>query len=224
MRDTIVELLRSLLLVVGALFPIVNSPENIPIFLDMTSGFPPGSREILARKIAVNGFALLVVSVMIGTHILAFFGISLPVVQVGGGLILVAVGWQLLHQADDKPSAPRLTAPTSSALSRLAFHPLTMPLTVGPGSISVAIAVGANRNPRSEGTWILLAAAVLGCAILALTIYLLYRFAEPLGRILGDTAMSIIIRLSSFILVCIGVQIVWNGVSALLQTIPPRPG
>lgn len=190
----------------------------------MTSGFPAESREILARKIGVNGFALLVVSVMIGTHLLAFFGISLPVVQVGGGLILVAAGWKLLNQPDDKPSAPRLTAPTSSALSRLAFHPLTMPLTVGPGSISVAIAVGANRNPRSEGPWILLAAAVSGCATLALTIYLLYRFAEPLGRILGDTAMSIIIRLSSFILVCIGVQIVWNGVRALLQTIPPHPG
>jgi multiple antibiotic resistance protein len=211
------------LLVVGALFPIVNSPENIPIFLDMTSGFPPGSREILARKIAVDGFALLVVSVMIGTHILAFFGISLPVVQVGGGFILVAAGWNLLNRSDDKPPAPRLT-PTCSDLSRLAFYPLTMPLTVGPGSISMAIAVGANRNPRSEGTWILLAAAVVGCALLALTIYLLYRFAEPLGRVLGDTAMSIIIRLSSFILVCIGVQIIWNGVSALLLTLQARPG
>src|SRR5580692_10650890 len=98
MRDTIVELLRSVLLVVGALFPIVNSPENIPIFLDMTSGFPAGSREILARKIAVDGFALLVASVLIGTHILAFFGISLPVVQVAGGFILVAAGWNLLNR------------------------------------------------------------------------------------------------------------------------------
>src|SRR5580704_4084511 len=106
MPDTIVELVRNVFLVVGALFPIVNSPENIPVFLDMTSGFPPGSREILARKNAEDGFALLVVSAMIGTHILAFFGISLAVVQVGGGLILVAAGWQLLNQADDKPSAP----------------------------------------------------------------------------------------------------------------------
>jgi multiple antibiotic resistance protein len=224
MRDTIVELVRKLLLVVGALFPIVNSPENIPVFLDMTSGSQQRAGPSTRHKIAVDGFTLLIVSVMIGTHILAFFGISLPVVQVGGGQILVAVGWQLLNQADDKPPAPRLTPPTSSALSGLAFYPLTMPLTVGPGSISVAIAVGANRNPRSEGTWILLAAAVLGCAILALTIYLLYRFAEPLGRVLGDTAMSIIIRLSSSILVCIGVQIVWNGVSALLQSIPAHHG
>src|SRR5580698_9596842 len=111
MRDTIVELLRSLLLVVGALFPIVNSPENIPIFLDVTSGFPAESREILARKIAVNGFALLVVSVMIGTHILAFFGISLPVVLIGGGLILVAavhpLKWrECAATIDSGPSSP----------------------------------------------------------------------------------------------------------------------
>jgi multiple antibiotic resistance protein len=70
MRDTIVELVRSLLLVVGALFPIVNSPENIPVFLDMTPGFPADSREILARKIAVDGFALPVVPVMIGVSAL----------------------------------------------------------------------------------------------------------------------------------------------------------
>ena len=94
-----------------------------------------------------------------------------------------------------------------------------MLLTVGPGSISVAIAVGANRPTGSEAHWYLPVAAVLGCVVLALTIYLLYRFAEPIGRLVGDTAMNVIIRLSSFILVCIGVQIVWNGASKLLSSI-----
>ena len=94
-----------------------------------------------------------------------------------------------------------------------------MPLTIGPGSVSIAIAVGANRAPGSAACWTLVAAALLGCAILAVTIYLVYRFAEPIGRVLGKTAMNILIRLSSFILVCIGVQIVWNGASALLRTI-----
>jgi multiple antibiotic resistance protein len=96
---------------------------------------------------------------------------------------------------------------------------LTLPLTVGPGSISVAIAVGASRPPGNVARWTLLVAALLGCGFLAVTIYLTYRFAEPIGRILGDTAMNIIIRLSSFILLCIGVQIVWNGASALLRTV-----
>lgn len=166
-------------------------------------------------------------SVLIGTHILTFFGISLPVVQVAGGLVVVTVGWKLLNRADEDRTSesaskpPSISYPSShlaSYLARRAFYPLTMPLTVGPGSISVAIAVGANRAPGSEARWILLVAALVGCAVLAVTIYLTYRFAEPIGRILGETAMSIIIRLSSFILLCIGVQIVWNGASTLIYT------
>ena len=110
-----------------------------------------------------------------------------------------------------RPLPPRLLPADDSAHGRAELH-------------SEAIAVVANRYPRIEGGRILLAAARLGCAIRALTIYLHYRFTEPLGRILGDTAMNIIIRLSSFILLCIGVQIVWDGVSALLSTIPVHSG
>jgi multiple antibiotic resistance protein len=221
MHNPIAELVRTTLLIIGALFPIVNTPENIPVFLSLTEGLSRESRSMLARKIAVNGFALLVVSVLIGTHILAFFGISLPVVQVGGGLVVTAAGWKLLSQPDDDDQAPKpsLKTPKDSYLTRRAFFPLTLPLTVGPGSISVAIAVGANRPPGSEAHWYLPVAAVLGCVILALTIYLVYRFAEPIGRILGDTAMNIVIRLSSFILLCIGVQIIWNGASKLLSAV-----
>src|SRR4029077_14584622 len=221
MHDAIADLVRTTLLIIGALFPIVNPPENIPIFLTLTSGLSTENRYVIARKIAVNGFVLLVVSVLIGTHILAFFGISLPIVQVGGGLVLIAGGWKLLHRADDEEKAPD-TSPKplkGSYLSRRAFYPLTLPLTVGPGSISVALAVGANRPPGSEAHWALPLAALLGCAVIAATIYFVYRFAEPIGRVLGDTAMSIFIRLSSFILLCIGVQIVWNGISKLLSTI-----
>ena len=221
MHAAIAELVRTSLLIIGALFPLIDSPENIPIFLMLTDGLSSEDRALLARKIALNGFTLLIGSVLVGTHILAFFGISLPVVQVGGGLVLVAAGWKLLNQEDDDSPAPKSDSkpPQAAYLSSRAFYPLTLPLTVGPGSISVAIAVGANRPPGSEAHWTLPVAAVLGCAILAVTIYLMYRFAEPIGRVLGETAMNIIVRLSSFILLCIGVQIVWNGLSALLKTI-----
>src|SRR5277367_598045 len=138
MHDPINDVVRASLLIIGALFPMVNSPENIPIFLSLTTGLSAGSRTVLARKIAVYGFALLVVSVLIGTHILAFFGISIPVVQVGGGLVLTAAGWKLLNQADDEEGTakPASKPPEASYLSQRAFYPLTMPLTVGPGSIS----------------------------------------------------------------------------------------
>lgn len=172
---------------------------------------------MLARKVAINGFTLLVVSVLIGTHILAFFGISLPVVQVGGGLVVMAAGWKLLNRPDDDGSSPSQKTANSSYLSRRAFFPLTLPLTVGPGSISVAIAVGANHPAGTATHWSLPVAALLGCAAIGLTIYLSYRFAEPIGRFFGETAMGVFIRLSSFILLCIGVQIVWSGMSTLLS-------
>jgi multiple antibiotic resistance protein len=217
MAPAIAELTRTTLLIVGALFPIVNPPENIPIFLALTSGLGSEDRSVLARKIAINGFTLLVMSVLIGTHVLAFFGISLPVVQVGGGLVVMAAGWKLLSRTDDDGPPPALKTMNSSYLSRRAFFPLTLPLTVGPGSISVAIAVGANRPAWGAAEWSLPVAAFLGCAAIGLAIYLSYRFAEPIGRFFGESAMSIFVRLSSFILLCIGVQIIWNGLSKLLN-------
>ena len=213
------ELFRELLLTVGALFPIVNPLGSAPVFLILTRDFPHETRKVLARKIALNGFVLLVASILIGTHILTFFGISLPVVQVGGGLVVIANGWGLLNRKDD--DARRRSGsdkpPDPVDVSRRAFYPLTLPLTVGPGSISVAITVGANRPEGAETHWPVLVAILVGPAVIALTIYLSYRFAEPIARVLGDAAMNVILRLSSFILVCIGVQIVWNGVSALVR-------
>ena len=105
---------------------------------------------------------------------------------------------------------------------RQAFYPLTLPLTVGPGSIAVAITVGANRNEGSEWRWPLIVGLLIGALMIAISIYLSYRFADKIAALLGDAAMDVIIRLSSFILVCIGVQILWNGLSTLLRSLLAR--
>src|SRR5579883_3390784 len=94
------DLLKNTLLVVGALFPIVNPIGNTPIFLSLTRGLSDRGRTALARMVALNGLVLIVVSLFIGTHILSFFGISLPVVQVGGGLIVITTGWTLLRESN----------------------------------------------------------------------------------------------------------------------------
>jgi len=215
------DLAKYTLLVVGALFPIVNPIGNTPIFLSLTRGLSSHGRTVLARMIALNGLVLLLASIFIGTYILAFFGISLPVVQVGGGLVVISTGWTLLRRPaddDDREQGSKKEC-EEQTYSRQAFYPLTLPLTVGPGSISVAITVGANRPEGSDLQWQLIAGMVLGCVVIAISIYLSYRFAERIGRTLGDAAMNVIIRLSSFILLCIGVQIMWNGVSTLLRTV-----
>jgi len=220
MPDPLGNLAKYTLLVVGALFPIVNPIGNTPIFLSLTRGLSAGGRIALARMIALNGLILILASIFIGTHILAFFGISLPVVQVGGGLVVISTGWALLRQPDDDGAGEKGgTECKEGDYSRQAFYPLTLPLTVGPGTISVAITVGANRPEGSEWRWPLIAGMLLGSFLIAASIYLSYRFAERIGRTLGDSAMNVIIRLSSFILVCIGVQILWNGLSTLLRTV-----
>jgi len=215
------EVAENALLVVGALFPIVNPLGNTPIFLTLTRGISAGARASLARAIAMNGLVLIVTSIFIGTYILAFFGISLPVVQVGGGLMVMATAWSLLRSSDDDGKGDDAKRPCNDAnYMKQAFYPLTLPLTVGPGSISVAIAVGANR-PQVEGWhWPATVGLLIGAVAIALSIWLSYRFAERIARVLGEAAMNVVIRLSSFILLCIGVQIAWNGVSALLRTMP----
>jgi multiple antibiotic resistance protein len=142
------------------------------------------------------------------------------VVQVGGGLIVISTGWSLLRQSDDDGGKQKAhDGCNDSDYTRRAFYPLTLPLTVGPGSISVAIAVGANRVEGPQWYWPFLAGMLIGSVLIAASVYLSYRFAERIEKTLGDSAMNILIRLSSFILVCIGVQILWNGLSTLLRTV-----
>ena len=223
MKSSFSQLVASTLLVVGALFPIVNPLGGAPIFLMLTRGLSDQTRAKLARRIAVNGLALTVVSIFIGTHILGFFGISLPVVQVSGGLVVIATAWTLLRRNDDDDGTMDAKRPCNETnYMRQAFYPLTLPLTVGPGSISTAITVGANRTEGSEWRWPLIVGLLIGAILIAVAIYLSYRFAERIAEALGEAAMNVVIRLSSFILVCIGVQISWNGLSALLRSVLAR--
>ncbi|HWA04563.1 MAG TPA: MarC family protein [Rhizomicrobium sp.] len=203
------------LLTYAALFPIVNPVGSAPLFLGLTQFCTDKERNALALRVAINSFFLLLGSLVIGSHVLEFFGISLPVVRIGGGLVVTSFGWKLLN-SDERPDGERDARKNSSPIPD-PFYPLTMPLTVGPGSISVAITLGSQR-PGHFG-WAELAqfgsAAVAGILVIALTIYFCYRFAESTVSRLGRTATNVVVRLSAFIMLCIGIQILWNGWSAL---------
>ncbi len=214
------EAAKSILLILSALFPIVNPFGGSPVFLALTRDYPPTARRALARHVAVNSFFLLIASFLIGTHILDFFGISIPVVQVGGGLIVVSNGWAMLKQKEESDRRDVERKVNLQDIFRNAFFPLTLPLTVGPGSISVAITLGANLPHHLGANLLAILAAVIGSAIVAVSIFLCYGFADRLAAVVGESGMSIILRLSSFLLVCIGVQIMWNGLSALLHSLP----
>ena len=184
------EAAKSLLLVLTAVFPIVDPLGGSPFFLALTREYAPETRKALSWRIAINSFFLLVGSYFVGTYVLAFFGISLPVVQVGGGLILVATGWTLLKQRDDeKHDAQRSVQPQDTF--RKAFYPLTLPLTVGPGSISVAITLGANAAHGHAFHPLTILAALIALVLIALSIFLCYGFADRLACSRGSSHCNI---------------------------------
>ena len=206
----------ALLLIIAALLPIVNPVASAPVFLSMTHGADSRTREALAARIAINAGLLLFLSMVIGSFVLKIFDLSVPVVEVAGGAVLCRLGWELLHS--DAPTQSNTTDPEAAAETR-SFYPLTMPVTVGPGSISVAITLGANPPTGARALAITLLAHAVGLAIVAIAIYITYAKADVVLRKLGRTGAVIVTRLSAFILLCVGVQIVWNGVRTLLLSL-----
>jgi multiple antibiotic resistance protein len=201
-----------------ALFPIVNPIGDAPIFLSLTRRYPQSTQRILANKIAGYGFALLAVSLLFGSEILAFFGVTLAVVQIAGGLVVASTGWNLLNQPDEDSSTTQEPATLEDALQH-AFYPLTLPITVGPGSISIAITIGAHLRYQAgpgfeHGYPLHFLAALAGMFLVCLLVVVCYGNAERLVRTLGKSGTSILTRLSAFVLLAIGVQIMWNGLSS----------
>lgn len=209
--------IESLLLVVAALLPIVNPFGGAPMFLAMTADVTPEIRAELARKIAINAFILIVASLFVGTYVLDFFGLSVPIVQVAGGILVCAAGWELLRA--EQLLKVEIVGESADIATR-AFYPLTLPLTVGPGTISVAITIGAHHTQSVRSLLVEGTADVVGALVVAITVFVCYRYADRLLRKLGRTGTSVLVRLSAFILLCVGVQICWTGAAALLSTLP----
>lgn len=212
--------LNTFLLVYGALFPIINPVGNTPLLLGLTRNCSEAERRRVVRGIAIYSFFLLLGSFVIGSHVLEFFGLNLPIVRIGGGLVVAAFGWELLnrgHSADDRAAAD--TPRPRAALD--AFYPLTMPMTVGPGAMSVAIALGSQRPPGIDLSQFFAqaGAAILGILAVSLTIFFCFRFGEGLVSRLGKSGSNVVIRLSAFLLFCIGLQIIWMGWQGLMASV-----
>jgi multiple antibiotic resistance protein len=195
---------------------IINPFANAFVFLDRTGSLPDEARPALAKRVATNAFFVLLVVLFVGTPILHFFGISMEALRIGGGLAVAVSGWQMLNAPDRQETDATLKAPDSDSGISRAFFPLTVPLTIGPGSIATAIALNANRTNKLSEFLMSVAASVSIALLVALVIYFAYSRATLFARYLGKDGTKVALRVSAFLLLCIGVQIILTGLSEFL--------
>ena len=226
--------METFLLVLAAIVPVVNPPGSALVFLGLTRMASADTRRFLATRVAINSFFVMAGSLLLGTFVLSLYGISVPVIRVAGGLIIAASGWKLLNQGSQK----RDEAPDqgdNTDYRGMAFYPLTLPITTGPGTIAVMISLGFARTTYGSGMAELtyIAMTLLAALVIAVGVYVCFAYADQAERILGHTGTDIAVRLSAFILFAIGVQILWGGASELLSSVPlhitppavpPKPG
>jgi multiple antibiotic resistance protein len=212
--EFVVPFLKALVLVPLTLLPIINPLAGAPIFT-ATAGHSDTVVKRMARQVAINSWFVLVGSMLVGTYMLELFGISLPIVRIGGGLLVAASGWRMLnHKEQDEVRAA--IAHSSAELPhteivRRSFFPITFPLTTGPGTIAASIALG-TKLPSTPVLYLLGAlVAVLGAAITSVVVYLCYRHAPVLLKRLGEVGTLVMMQLLAFILFCIGIEIMWTG-------------
>jgi multiple antibiotic resistance protein len=214
---------KSFILALTALLPLINPIGSALVFLGLVRNQPAEVYRQLARKIAFSTFGFLIVIEFLGSLLLGFFGISLPIVQITGGIVIAATAWALLFEKDAnagnraKHQEIEGSAPAEDEdLNDKIFYPFTFPITAGPGTLVVTITLGAHAAANS-----LIAKTeayggiALAAAVLSASVYLCYGYAPKLIKAVSPATVNGILRVIAFILMCIGVQIAWNGMSLL---------
>ncbi|HET9194644.1 MAG TPA: MarC family protein [Vicinamibacterales bacterium] len=212
MSETLTIMIRVAVVTVAALLPLINPAGTAPIFLSLTTGESDRTRATMAVRIARNAALLLAAATLGGSSILLFFGLSLAEIRIAGGLLVIATAWQLMH-TDQRPDAAitALSRRDAKDLTHAAFYPLTFPVTIGPGSLAIAVTLGAGAGDTTRMA--ALPGAIAGIVIVSFTIYLCYRFAARAARVLGDAGTLVLFRLSAFILLAVGVKILADGLA-----------
>ena len=211
-----------------SLFSIINPIGGALIFDGFTKDFAPEDRAKIAARVGFYSLLIMFVTLWGGTYVLHFFGVSIEALRIAGGTVVASSGWQLLTSGDRHPDQ-KSHAPHEGPESgdgdpmQLAFFPLTLPFTTGPGTIAVAITLGAEQPSNGVG----LVAFILGMSLAAVAnaaiVWIAYQFADPLTSLMGATARQVIVRLTAFLLMCIGVQILVTAAGDLGRPVARRP-
>jgi multiple antibiotic resistance protein len=219
---SVTNLVKFFGLAFSALLPLINPLGSALMFLGIVGNAPQSVYLRLARKIAISTTIFLAVVELVGTALLSFFGISLPVVQVAGGLVLATMGWSLLNQQEAQTSRDKTEAAESvdGSLDQQVFYPLTFPVTAGPGCIVITLTLSAHASSNGVLNNVMAHLGIfLAIVALSVTVFLCYGYAPKItSRVSPQTAHGIL-RVIAFVLLCIGVQITWNGVEALIKAV-----
>lgn len=215
------ELLAAIPFSFAALFPVVNPIGSSFVILSIVEGSSTKELNWLAMKIAIYAAIMLIVTLVIGSGLLRVFGITIPIVMIGGGLVLAQIGWQILTQQktqDQKDNQKIQQAAENTNLQTMAFYPLTMPVTAGPGVLAVAIALGAHASRDSLDDMLLSQGGnAIGIILVSITIYFCYRYAHVITAKIGETGTAVIMRMAGFLNFCIGLELIWHGIAMLIK-------
>jgi multiple antibiotic resistance protein len=216
----------SFLLAFSALLPVINPPAGALLFLGLMGEQPPSVYKSMARKIAIMNVVFLFVIQAVGAAMLRFFGISLPIVQVAGGIITASIGWSMLNQEDPdaknrtKQEAAECVTAGCDDWEDKAFYPFTFPVTSDPATLVVTITLSAQAGISLSGEGALRQAGLLGAiVILSALVYFCYAYAPILTKAISPSTVHGFVRVTAFILFCIGAQICWNGLAVLLPAV-----
>jgi multiple antibiotic resistance protein len=204
-------------LTVLTLLPIINPVATAVLLLGIGAHLDPATRERQIRKACIYATAILVAFLLAGTLIMQLFGISIPGLRIAGGLVIAFLGFRLLFPDPQPPMSPEAMR-EASAKADISFSPLAMPSLSGPGSIATVVSMSSTIRHEQQGARILIehAGVAIGIAVAALVCYFVLRAAEPLSRKLGSAGIGAIARIMGFLMICIGVQFVINGVGELV--------
>jgi multiple antibiotic resistance protein len=208
------------LLAFPSLFSIINPIGGALIFYGFTKDFTSADRVKVAARVGFYSLLIMFGALWAGTYILSFFGVSIDALRIAGGTVIALSGFQLLTSNEPHPDQKshehaRADAGDSDP-TQLAFFPLTLPFTTGPGTIAVAITIGAERPSNGVGLLAFFLGASVGAVANAGIIWIGYRFADRLTKLIGATARVVIVRLTAFLLMCIGVQILVIAIGDLV--------
>lgn len=200
-----------------AIFPVVNPIAMSSYFYSMTEYATKEQRVLLAKKVTIYGIVLLLGTLLFGPFFLAFFGLEPVDIRIAGGLVLFSIAWKMLSYTKDSDTKSQRENRNDDIMS-LAFFPLTMPLTAGAGSIAIVIALAsqAKETVNFFDQYISIALAIL---VTFLIVYFCYRYADAIFKMLGKTGGKVVTSLSAFILLAIGVSIIWSGLQVLILSL-----